>query len=106
MSPIKKRDIVTNMKIGIYFNPNLALPFFIVAIIIAEKNEEIIKDTTANMRKSAYCMPAPENESANPVDAVELPTEDPRFPITLINTPESAKSRGAAAIVAKDMNIT
>ena len=97
------------IKIGINFNPSLALPFFIVAIITAEKNEVIIKDTMANILKSLYLIPVPEKESANPADDAEPvvpPRLAPRFVITFINTPASAKSTGAAAIVAKEMNIT
>ena len=105
MSAIKKRVILTKMKAGMYLYPSLVVPFFIVAMIIEEKNEVIIKDTIANIRKSVYCMPELENESANPVVAAP-PREDPRPLMTLINTPERAKSTGAAPIVAKDMNIT
>ena len=92
---------------GMYLSPSFALPFLIVAIIIAEKNDVIIRETIANILKSLYLMPAPENESANPVVAlVTLPIVDPRLVMTFINTPESANSAGAAAIVANDMNIT
>ena len=97
------------IKMGINLSPSLALPFFIVAIITAEKNDVIIKDTIANILKSLYLMPILEKESANPADDAApavSPRLVPRFVITFINTPESAKSTGAAAIVAKEMNIT
>ena len=60
LSAIKKRVIVTTINIGIYLKPSLALPFFIVDIITEEKNEVIIKDTTANILKSEYFMPESE----------------------------------------------
>ena len=109
LSAIKKSVIVTIMKMGMYLNPSFASPFCIVAIIIEEKNEVIIRLTIANILKSSYFIPALEKESANPaVDAAldESPKVDPRLVITFINTPESAKSTGAAAIVANEMNIT
>jgi|TARA_B100001964_G_scaffold233866_1_gene291722 hypothetical protein len=45
LSAIKKRVIVTTMKIGMYLSPSLAFPFWIVDIIVAEKTDVIIKDT-------------------------------------------------------------
>ena len=94
------------MNIGMYLSPSFALPFFIVAIITAEKNDVVIKDTIANILKSAYCMPLPEKESPNPPCEATPPKLDPRLVRTCINTPESASSTGAAAIVANDMNMT
>ena len=107
MSAIKKSATDTTMNMGMYLNPSFALPFCIVAIITAEKNEVIIKDTIANILKSAYWMPLPEKESPNPADEEATPPKlDPRLVRTFINTPDSASSTGAAAMVANDMNMT
>mgnify|MGYP001577282109 CR=1 FL=1 len=43
---------VTTMKIGMNLKPDFALPLLIMDIIIAEKNEDIIRETIAKIMKS------------------------------------------------------
>src|SRR3989344_1360865 len=97
------------MNIGMYFIPDLALPFFIIATIIAEKKEVSVSEKTANVLKSDFDTPAPENESGRFAETTALVVESKAvemLPTTLISIPERAKRKGAATIVAKVMNIT
>src|SRR3989344_8741737 len=99
----------TKMKIGIYLTPDFTLPFLIVDIIRAEKNEVITNDTTAKILKSVWVTPVPEKLSPTGTLAAAVLvglSAVPRFCTTLISTPDNAKRNGAAAIVAKVMKIT
>ena len=96
------------MNIGIYLTPDLALPFLMVEIIIAEKNEVITIDKDAKILKSDCEIPVPLNFSGMPtLDAafVVPPREAPRFCTTSIKTPYNANRSGAATTAANVMNI-
>ena len=109
LSAMKNKETVMTANMGMYLKPLFAEPFFIVAIMTAEKNDVISKDTIANILKSAYCIHVPENDSPKPAEdaALVAPPSEPPMPLTtFIKIPESAKRTGAAATVANDIKIT
>jgi len=83
-SKIKYRTTVLATKIGIYLAPALTLPFFIVAMIIEEKRDVIIKDTIANILKSLNLIPEPEKLINTPSPAVP-PGVPPKIPPIFVN---------------------
>src|SRR3989338_2273341 len=108
LSAMRKRATVTTMNMGMYFNPDFALPLLIVDIITVVKTEVIIKEIIAKILKSLYFIPDDEKLSANPDVAPANPEslkELPRLLITWINIPASANSIGAAITVEKVMKI-
>ena len=57
---IKNNTIVEIMNIGIYLIPAFISPFFIVAIIIDEKYDVMIRHVIANILKSFIDIPPPD----------------------------------------------
>ena len=97
------------MKIGMYLTPDCMLPFLMVEVIMAEKRADKDNETIANILKSDWDMPVPENESGMPAELAELPVPpnaEPRLPTTSIKTPANAKRRGPATTVANTINMT
>ena len=91
------------------FIPDCALPFLIVEVMIAEKNEVITKEVIAKILKSERDMPVPENVNGMPELMAAFPappSAEPRLLTTSIKTPDIANKNGAATTVANTMNIT
>ena len=97
------------INMGMYLTPDLALPFFMTEIIIAENNAVIVKDTAAKILKSDVLTPTP--EKLNGIPALKaaffvVPRAEPNFWTMPIKTPDIANKNGAATTAAKLMNMT
>ena len=97
--------MLININKGMYFIPSAIVPFLIVATIIEEKKDVMIKETKANILKSPGLMEIFVSVNIMLPEA-GISTLETMFPMIPISCPDNANNTGAAMIAANVIKMT